>query len=86
MSNRTEMLHFRATPEEKQTIRENAGHAEVALSEWMRQKSLDEPRGPDDAPTPPQFECCGGPNETGKHLEGCPRVAREAAEAEWAER
>lgn len=40
MTNRTEMLHFRATPEEKQTIRENAGHAEVALSEWMRQRSL----------------------------------------------
>lgn len=34
------MLHFRATPEEKQTIRENAGHAEVALSEWMRQQAL----------------------------------------------
>lgn len=41
MTNRTEMLHFRATPEEKQTIRENAGHAEVALSTWMRAKSLD---------------------------------------------
>lgn len=41
MTNRTEMLHFRATPEEKQTIRENAGHAELALSEWMRQRSLD---------------------------------------------
>jgi hypothetical protein len=41
MTNRTEILHFRATPEEKQTIRENAGHAELALSEWMRQRSLD---------------------------------------------
>lgn len=41
MPNRTEMLHFRATPEEKETIRENAGHAELALSEWMRQRSLD---------------------------------------------
>lgn len=54
--NRTEILHFRATPEEKQTIRENAGHAELALSEWMRQKSLDEPWGPDDGPTQPAVE------------------------------
>jgi len=35
------MLHFRATPEEKTRIKENAGHAEVALSEWMRVRSLD---------------------------------------------
>jgi hypothetical protein len=41
MTNRTEILHFRATPKEKKTIRENAGHAELALSEWMRQRSLD---------------------------------------------
>jgi hypothetical protein len=40
MPNRTEMLHFRATPEEKTRIKENAGHAEVALSEWMRKRSL----------------------------------------------
>lgn len=48
MPNRTEMLHFRATPEEKETIRENAGHAEVALSEWMRFRCLTgDPRYPD---------------------------------------
>lgn len=41
MTNRTEMLHFRATPEEKARIKENAGHAEVALSTWMRERSLD---------------------------------------------
>ncbi len=40
MPNRTEMLHFRATPEEKTRIKENAGHAEVALSAWMRDQSL----------------------------------------------
>lgn len=40
MPNRTEMLHFRATPEEKERIKENAGHAEVALSTWMRARSL----------------------------------------------
>lgn len=41
MPNRTEILHFRATPEEKGRIKENAGHAELHLSEWMRQRSLD---------------------------------------------
>lgn len=41
MSNRTEILHFRATPEEKAAIKANAGQAEVALSTWMRQRSLD---------------------------------------------
>lgn len=41
MTNRTEILHFRATPEEKGRIKENAGHAELHLSEWMRQRSLD---------------------------------------------
>lgn len=40
MSNRTEILHFRATPEEKGRIKENAGHAELHLSEWMRKRSL----------------------------------------------
>lgn len=58
MPNRTEILHFRATPEEKETIRENAGHAELALSEWMRQRSLrtEEDRWPDEGlmhPKPP---------------------------------
>lgn len=38
--NRTEILHFRATPEEKGRIKENAGHAELHLSEWMRKRSL----------------------------------------------
>lgn len=59
--NRTEMLHFRATPEEKERIKENAGHAEVALSTWMRERSLDEewPNGgtPEEpAPTQPAVE------------------------------
>lgn len=87
MPNRTEILHFRATPEEKETIRENAGHAELALSEWMRQRSLDYPRRAREAvqrfTTQPQFECCGGPNETGKHLEGCPRCMQEEVEASY---
>lgn len=51
MPNRTEILHFRATPEEKGRIEENAGHAELHLSEWMRQRSLDRL-----APTQPVVE------------------------------
>lgn len=56
-----------------------AGHAEVALSEWMRYRSLT--GDPKEQWMLETFECCGGPNETGKHLEGCPRLAEEEAEA-----
>lgn len=40
-TNRTEILHFRTTPEEKAVIKGLAGQAEVALSTWMRERSLD---------------------------------------------
>lgn len=58
MPNRTEILHFRATPEEKGRIKENAGHAELHLSEWMRQRSLDRL-----VPTQPAVEGINGDGE-----------------------
>jgi hypothetical protein len=40
MSNRTEMLHFRATPEEKAAIEDMARQNGKSLSEWMRERSM----------------------------------------------
>jgi len=75
------MLHFRATPEEKERIKENAGHAEVALSTWMRAKSLDY----EDRLNPTQpavWDCCGASRDSGKHAENCPLIVQQDAEAD----
>lgn len=89
MSNRTEMLHFRATPEEKAAIHENAARADLALSEWLRQQGLERPeiivRTPPDYSAPSAEKDERELREEVRGLEA-QADAHEVAEAEWAQR
>lgn len=68
--NRTEMLHFRATPEEKAEILVKAGEAGMELSEWLRTRG----------------QGFGWHQSLEKPSPTQPAEAEEAAEAEWAQR
>lgn len=88
MPNRTEMLHFRATPEEKAEIVSKAGEADMHLSEWLRTRaqgfgwhqSLEKPS----STQPVVEEDCGCPNAArDEHTDYCP--ARLAGHNEFME-